>query len=158
SIAMKAPSRTIASANIPNVCTETQPACSAPTTAYTSDSMPAVTVIAPGTSYPPAASSRGLFGISLIANSSTIRATGPGIRKVRRTAAEEQEAAVPEHVAGHDPLQRREGDVQVGADGRQRHADHGHVQAVEEDHSADHQKGAPEARVPGHAGRCSIGW
>ncbi len=66
------------------VRSETQPAPSAPTTAKTRLSIPAVTVTAPGTSYPPDVSSRGLFGISLSANSSTISATGPGIRKVQR--------------------------------------------------------------------------
>ena len=51
--------------------------------------------------------------------------------------AEQQQAAVAEHVAGDDPLQLRGREVQVGVDRGQRDADHRDVEPVEEEHAAE---------------------
>ena len=61
----------------------------------------------------------------------------PPAEEVGGPAAQQQQAAVPEHVAGHDPLQLRGREVQVGVDGGQRDADHRDVEPVEEEHAAE---------------------
>ncbi len=50
--------------------------------------------------------------------------------------AEQQQSAVTEHVAGHDPLQLRGREVQVGVDRGKGDADHRDVEPVEEQHAA----------------------
>ena len=62
--------------------------------------------------------------------------------------AQQEQAAVSEHVAGHDPLQLRGREVQVGVDGGERDADHRDVEPVEEEHAAqddEQQVGGGEA-------------
>ena len=81
-------------------------------------------------------------------------------QQVGGAAAEQQQAAVAEDVAADDPLQGRGGQAEVGADGRQGHADHGHVQGVEEHRGAEHEQGAPQPGCPAHLGphfRCGSG-
>ena len=68
--------------------------------------------------------------------------------QVGEASAEQQQAAVAEHVAGDDPLQGGGGEVEVLADRGQRDADHGDVEPVEEEDAAEHHERAPEARVP----------
>ena len=70
----------------------------------------------------------------------------PPAEQVGGAAAEQQEAAVAEHVGAHDPLQRARRQVQVGADRRQRDADHRHVERVEEEGAAEHEQ-RPQARL-----------
>src|SRR5437588_8943248 len=48
----------------------------------------------------------------------------PSPEEVSRAAAEEEEAAVAEHVAGDDPLQLRSRQSEIGLDRRQCHPDH----------------------------------
>ena len=72
----------------------------------------------------------------------------PAPEQVGEAPAEQQQAAVAEHVAGHDPLQRGGGEVEVGADRGERDADHRDVEPVEEEDTAEHHERAPEARVP----------
>ena len=72
----------------------------------------------------------------------------PAAEQVGGAAAEQQQAAVAEHVAGHDPLELRRGQAELGADRRQRHADHRHVEPVEEEDAAEHDQERPGAGVP----------
>ena len=69
-------------------------------------------------------------------------------QQVRRAPAEQQQAAVPEHVGADDPLQRGGGEVQVGADDRESDADHGHVQRVQEQRAAQHEQDGPLPGAP----------
>jgi hypothetical protein len=64
-------------------------------------------------------------------------------------SAEQEEAAVPEHVCAHDPLQRARRHVQAGANRRQRDPDHGDVERVEEERAAKDEQGAPGASIEG---------
>ena len=64
----------------------------------------------------------------------------PAAEQVGGPAAEQQQAAVAEHVAGDDPLQLRGREVQVGVDRGQRDADHRDVEPVEEEHAAEHDE------------------
>ena len=78
----------------------------------------------------------------------------PPAEQVRGAPAEQQQPAVAEHVAGHDPLQLRGREVQVGVDRGQRDADHRDVEPVEEEHAAEddeQQVGGGDARE--HDGR-----
>src|SRR5262249_2166479 len=68
--------------------------------------------------------------------------------QVGGAAAEQQQPAVTEHVPAHHPLQRRGGQPQVGPDGRQRDADHGDVERIQEQGTAQHHEQAPQARTP----------
>ena len=69
----------------------------------------------------------------------------PPSEQVGRAAAEQQEAAVAEHVRADDPLQRARRHVEVGADRRERDAHHRDVERVEEERAAEHEQGAPGA-------------
>ena len=68
--------------------------------------------------------------------------------QVGGAAAEQQQAAVAEHVAADDPLQGRGGEVEVGVDAGEGNADHGDVESVEEQDAAQN-----EERDPRPAGR-----
>lgn len=72
----------------------------------------------------------------------------PASEQVGRASAEQQQAAVAEHVAADHPLQGGGGEVQVRADGGQGDADHGDVEGIEEHRGAQDDQGAPEARAP----------
>ena len=63
-------------------------------------------------------------------------------------AAEQQEAAVAEHVAADHPLQRGRGQAEGGADVGQGDADHRNVEPVEEQRSAEHDQDGPQPWVP----------
>jgi hypothetical protein len=64
----------------------------------------------------------------------------PAAEQVRGAPAEQQEAAVAEHVAADDPLQRAGGHVEVLADRGERDADHRDVEGVEEEGAAQHEQ------------------
>ena len=64
----------------------------------------------------------------------------PPAEQVGGPTAQEEQAAVPEHVAGDDPLQLRGREVQIGVDRRQRDADHRDVESVQEEHAAEHDE------------------
>ena len=68
--------------------------------------------------------------------------------QVGRATAEQQQAAITEHVSAHHPLQRGGGHAEVGADGRQRDADHGDIESVQGNDDADDQQDAPQTCVP----------
>ena len=73
------PSNAATAANEPTVLAEPQPACWAETTVYTSSSIAAVTVSAPGRSnLRPVRAARSPRGMSQIAATSTTSATGAG--------------------------------------------------------------------------------
>ena len=72
------------------------------------------------------------------------RKTRAPAQQVGGAAAEQQQAAVAEHVAADHPLQRRRGQPEVGADGGQSHADHRHVERVEEQGPAEHDQDGPQ--------------
>ena len=63
-------------------------------------------------------------------------------------AAEQQQAAVAEHVAADHPLQRGRGQPEGGADVGQGDADHRNVEPVEEQRSAEHDQDGPQTRAP----------
>ena len=71
----------------------------------------------------------------------------PAAEQVGRAAAQEQEAAVAEHVGAHDPLQRAGRQVEVVADRGKGDADHRDVHGVEEECAAEHEQHAPGARA-----------
>ena len=67
---------------------------------------------------------------------------------VGQPAAEQQEAAEEDGVGRQHPLQALDGEVQVGADRRQRHVDHGDVEHDHELRHADGREDVPLATVP----------
>ena len=69
----------------------------------------------------------------------------PPPEQVGGSAPQQQEPAVAEDVGAHHPLQRRRGHVEVGADRRQRDADHRDVEGVEEEGAAQHEQRTPGA-------------
>ena len=82
----------------------------------------------------------------------------PASEQVSGPAAEQQQAAVAEHVAADDPLQRRRAQAEGGPDGRQGDADHRDIQAVEAQRAAEHEQDGPQLRRPAPAVRVtSIG-
>ena len=64
--------------------------------------------------------------------------------QVRGATAEQEQAAVAEDVGTDQPLQGRGGQVEFGADGGKCDADHGDVEAVEEQHDAERNESAPQ--------------
>ena len=74
-------------------------------------------------------------------------------QQVGRPPAEQQEAAVAEHVRADDPLQRVRRHAEVGADRGKRDTHHRDVEGVEEQGAAQHDQHAPrsggEVRVGG---------
>ena len=83
----------------------------------------------------------------------------PAAEQVGGAPAEQQQAAVPEHVARDDPLQLRGREVQVGVDGGQRDADHRDVEPVEEEHAAqddeeDGKEGEKRESIQRESCRC----
>ena len=70
----------------------------------------------------------------------------PPSEQVGGAAAEQQQAAVAEDVPADDPLQRRRGQAEGRPDGRQRDADHGHVERVEAQRAAEHDQHSPQPR------------
>ena len=83
---------------------------------------------------------------------SEIEEHAPAAEQVGGAAAEQQEAAVAEHVGGDDPLQRAGRHAEVGLDRRQRDADHRDVERVEEQGAAEHEQGEPGPAVERGAG------
>ena len=75
---------------------------------------------------------------------SAARKTRLPAEQVGGAAAEQQQPAVAEHVPAHHPLQRRGGQPQIGPDGRQRDADHGDVERIQEQGAAQHDEQAPQ--------------
>ena len=69
----------------------------------------------------------------------------PAAEQVGGAAAEQQEAAVAEHVRAHDPLQRARREAEVARIDGQRDADHRDVERVQEEGAAEHEQGAPGA-------------
>ena len=69
----------------------------------------------------------------------------PPTQQVGRPAAEQQEAAVAEHVGAHDPLQRARRHVEVVSDRGKGDADHRHVKRIEEQRAAEHEERSPGA-------------
>ena len=79
-------------------------------------------------------------------------------QQVRGAAAEQQEAAEGQRVAGNDPLQARFRHVQLAADGRQRDVDDREVRDRHEEQDSQHRERAPAADLmpvlaPGRDGR-----
>ena len=64
-------------------------------------------------------------------------------QQIRGAAAQQQEAAEGEPVAGHDPLQVRLRHVQLAADGRQRDVDDREVRDRHEERDSQHRERAP---------------
>ena len=73
----------------------------------------------------------------------------PAPEQVGRAPAEQQQAAVAEHVTAHHPLQGRGGEAEVGVDAGERDADHRDVQSVEEEDAAEDEERDPGAPVEG---------
>ena len=67
----------------------------------------------------------------------------PPAEQVGRPAAEEEEAAVTEHVRAHHPLQRTRREAEVFTDRRKGDADHRDVHGVEEECAAEDEQHAP---------------
>ena len=61
----------------------------------------------------------------------------PATEQVGGTTAQQQEAAVAEHVGAHHPLERARRHVEVAADRGQCDADHGDVEGVQEERAAE---------------------
>ncbi|MEY9912722.1 hypothetical protein ABIA35_008989 [Catenulispora sp. MAP12-49] len=68
-------------------------------------------------------------------------------------AAEQQEAAEADRVRGHHPLQVRLGEVELGADRRQRHVHDQHVDHGHEDRHGQEREGPPSVRDAGRHSR-----
>ena len=75
--------------------------------------------------------------------------------QVGRPPAEQEQPAVAEHVAADDPLEGRGGEVEVGVDAGEGHADHRDVQAVQEEDAAQDEERDPRPPVEGRRVR---GW
>ena len=80
----------------------------------------------------------------------------PPAEQVRGAPAEQQQAAVAEHVSADDPLQGRGGEVEVGIDAGEGNADHRDVQSVQEEDAAQDEERDP--RPPVETGRGNRGW
>jgi hypothetical protein len=68
--------------------------------------------------------------------------------QVGGAAAEQEQTAVAEDVARHDPLQLSSGEVKVLLDGGQCHPDHRHVESVEEQDTAEDDERGPQRPAP----------